>query len=212
MPGLALVAALALWASPLEPPPPETVEAPATVEAAPRHERPPSHWLNGSGAMTTGGVIQALSLAGGITGISLRGAPGMALTVWSTVPLAAGGGLVITGAWLRGRHQGWNDPRDLLARVRTTRRAGWSLMGLGLGLVVGSAVALLVLPSPYCAADEGCGARYPWPRIVVESGLLLGSLMASSGSGALLWGLSYSEARSRRVELTPTLGGLSLRF
>jgi hypothetical protein len=207
MPGLALVAALALWAGPPELPPP------ATVEVVPRHERPPSRWFNGSGLMATGGMVQVLSLAGGIAGVSLRGAPGMLLTVWSTVPLAAGGGLVITGAWLRGRHQGWHDPRDLLARVRTTRRVGWSLMGVGLGLVVGSAVALLVWPSPPdCTIDEGCAARYPGARIAVESGLLLGPLMASSGSSALLWGVSYSKGRSRRIELTPTLGGLSMRF
>jgi hypothetical protein len=207
MPGLAFVAALGLWAVPPELPPP------AELEVVPRHERPPSRWFNGSGAMAIGGTLQVLSLASGITGVSLRGAAAMALTVWSTVPLAAGGGLVVTGAWLRGRHQGWHDPRDLLARVRTTRRVGWSLMGVGLGLVVGSAVALALWPNDsYCATDEGCAARYPGARIAVESGLLLGPLMASSGASALVWGMSYAKARSRRVEVTPTLGGLSMRF
>lgn len=162
--------------------------------------------------MVLGGTLQVLGLGGGITGAFLGGTPGRFIVMISTVPTAAGGGLVMMGAALRGRYQAWYDPRDLLARARTARRVGWSLMGVGLGLFVGSGIAVLAWPLESNCADEGCGLRYPKAFVAVGSGFLLGQLMISSSASALAWSFSYSEARARRVELTPTLGGLSMRF
>lgn len=132
---------------------------------------------------------------------------------WLTVsPAAIGGSLVMTGAWMRGRYQVWYDPRDLLRRARVSRRVGGSLMGVGLGLFVGNAVGMLVWPMEPVYYDEGRGARYPWGLAAVESGFLLGQLMIGAGGSALSWSAGYSNERSRRIELTPTLGGLSMQF
>lgn len=171
----------------------------------------PPRWANGTGSMAVGATMQALSLGGGIAGVALGGSWGRGLTLFSALPSAVGGGMVITGAWLHGRQQGWYDARDLRVRTRTARRVGWSLFGVGLGLFAGGGAALLAWPLER-PCFEGCAARYPEAMAVVGSGFLLGQLMVTSGSSAVAWSFAYSKARARRVEFTPTIGGMSMRF
>lgn len=108
----------------------------------------------------------------------------MLLTGYSTLPSAIGGGLLVTGSWLRARHQGWYGERDDLHRVRTARRVGWPLFGVGLGLLAGSGVAIGVWPFPSCVND-GCSPRHPGAYVTVESVFMLAPLLISAGASAL---------------------------
>jgi hypothetical protein len=204
---VALVVALSVWSGPPA----------ASAVASPIPEPvlgPPKRWANGSGLLAVGGTLEVLSLGAGISGIVLGGSPGLVLTAWSTLPSALGGGLLVTGSWLRGRHHAWYEEPgapDKLQRVRTARRVGWPLFGVGLGLLAGSSIALALWPFESCV-DEGCAARHPAAFATVESAFVLAPLLISAGASALSWSASYSRARGHRFVLQPSLGGLRLRF
>jgi len=131
------------WAGP----PPEPTLSPALAPAAPwtvpKVLGPPKRSTTGTGLLAVGGSLKVLGLGVGISGIALgRGGPAVLLLLVSIVPSTLGGGLLVTGSWLRGRHQGWDATRDLSLRARSARRVGWPSFGVGLGLLVGTGVAI----------------------------------------------------------------------
>lgn len=161
--------------------------------------------------MAVGGSFKLLGLGAGITGIALGGSPGMLLTTGSLLPSAIGGGLLVTGSWLRARHQGWYDDRDYGHRVRSARRVGWALVGSGAALLVGSSVAFAVWPfGPM--VEEGAPALYPRAFMAVGSLFVLAPLLIGAGSSAVTWSSTYPGWRARKLEIQPTVGGLSVRF
>ena len=177
---------------------------------APRQDPPKS--VSGTGLLVVGGVSKALGFAGGITGVVLGGSPGAFVTLVSTVPSALGGGTMVAGAWLRGRHQAAYRVDDLGRRVRPARITGWTLVGIGAAMLVGGAVAYAVWPY-YPAVDEGAAARYPGAFAAVGAIYSVGPLLIGSGASAVAWSSSYARQRAGpRVVVEPTLGGLRLRF
>jgi len=88
---------------------------------------------------------------------------------------------------------------------------GWSLVGGGAALFVGSGVALALWPfGP--TYDDGAPALHPGAFAAVGSLFVLAPLLIGAGSSAVTWSSAHADARARRVELRPTVGGLSLRF
>lgn len=164
--------------------------------------------------LAVGGTVKLLSLGAGITGLALGpGGPADLLTVWSVLPSSViGGSLIVTGAWMRGRHDAWYGP-DALARVRTTKTIGWSLIGSGATLLAGSSLAIALWPLG-TMYDDGSAVLYPKAYITVGVVYLIAPLLIGAGSGAVTWSASYSRSRAHKlqVQVQPTVGGLSLRF
>jgi hypothetical protein len=190
-----LLAALTLAGPPVEPSP---------------EAKPFSHWWNGTGMMAIGGTLKGLGFAAGVWGIVTDNP--VPLAVLSIAPSWVGGNMMVIGAWMWGRHQAAYRAEDLSFRVRPARRIGWSLAGLGGAAMVGATIGLTLMPFYGDPHSSFGGPLYPGLYAASNITFVTAPLLIGVGASALTWSDTYSRARTPRVEIQPTAGGLSVRF
>ena len=170
--------------------------------------------VKGTGLFVVGSTLKLSSFALAITGVALGGSPGLLLTVTTTAPSVVGGGLLLTGAWLRGRADAHgevnaSDGYVFRERARRARRVGWPLFGVGLGLQLGTSIALAAWPfGP--SYDDGAPALYPVAFAAVGSVFALAPLLIGAGSSALAWAETFEKADNYAIK--PTISGVMIQF
>jgi hypothetical protein len=171
-------------------------------------------WVWGTGALLGGAAAATAATAFTVAGPEFVFAVMPPAFCAATVAIPT----VMIGAGIRGRYDGWHDPRPR-AQVRRMEIGGWVAFAGGLVMGIGGAFGAMFSPTYPCGREEGICVTphiHPGTYATMVAFTFAGPTMAGIGGGFGSYASSHRQTERYRVRVRPmvmgTGGGVSMQF